>query len=376
MATAFAEPTTAPRPLAVRPPAATIECLCPFCGAFNSGVGRPCRSCGTEDTTAARAAAAKRVGPWFVLNARNPSAPGMSLPALLTMVRQGIVTHRSVIRGPATGQLWRLAGKVRGLSREFGQCYGCGGELAESTAVCPHCDRPQSLPADIDAPAAATGFVAADRRPPKDDLLTPADVAKAFSLGFNPAGAAVGSAAPIHAAPAAGPSLLDRLPEVAPRTLAMFGAGLVAVVGGVWLASQWVGRPPAKPTLAGTVALAAPDREPIARPMIAAPRPLAVRIAGAADVAPVVLARHVDRPPAEDAAMPAAANEPAAAAVEATDDDPKRLMAAGLAAEARGDYGVAVKQYEHLESLSSDQWPAGFKDRLKLARAAARGDND
>ena len=55
-------------------------------------------------------------------------------------------------------------------------------------------------------------------------------------------------------------------------------------------------------------------------------------------------------------------------------DDPKRLMAAGLAAEARGDYAAAVKQYERIESLSSDEWPSGFKDRLSLARSAARGD--
>ena len=96
-----------------------IECLCPFCGALNRGsVGRPCPQCGTEDTTAARAAAlrSQRVGPWFVLAPRNPAAPGVSFPALLGMIRQGTVSERNVVRGPATGQLWRLAGKVRGLS--------------------------------------------------------------------------------------------------------------------------------------------------------------------------------------------------------------------------------------------------------------------
>ena len=69
----------------------------------------------------------------------------------------------------------------------------------------------------------------------------------------------------------------------------------------------------------------------------------------------------------------AVANEPSSAA---TTDDPRQLMAAGLAAEARGDYRGAIGQYERIESLSSDQWPTGLKDRIKLARRAARGDAD
>jgi hypothetical protein len=128
-----------------------VECLCPFCGAFNTGVGRPCGHCALEDTNATRAATTQRVGPWFVLQTRNPSAPGMNFETLQSLIRRHAVVSRSVVRGPTTGQLWRLASKVRGLSREFGQCYDCGEDIERDEEVCPHCDRLQSLPDTAEA---------------------------------------------------------------------------------------------------------------------------------------------------------------------------------------------------------------------------------
>ena len=403
MATAFADTdsftatTDAPAriPAPADRPANTVECLCPFCGAFNAGVGRPCGTCGTEDTTAARAAARKRVGPWFVLNTRNPAAPGMGLPALLAMVRQGTVTDRSVVRGPATGQLWRLAGKVRGLSREFGLCYGCGGELTAGAGLCPHCQRPQSLPADIDADPAPAGFVAADRRPPRDDLLTPRDVAKAFSLGYGPGSASTPPVSLDALLPrSVGPQLMDR-PQ--PRVVAAVVAGVIALTACGWLISRvaTASHRTATPALASavkpaTVVTVPPVTVPpvtvpavaaVSLPVVPVAPPVAPSVARA--FVPEPMSRStmiVHRPPVvavDDTAVPAAAtlNEPSAT-VAADEDDPKQLMATGLAAEARGDYAVAVKQYERLESLSNSQWPADLKDRLKLARRAARGDVD
>ncbi len=123
-----------------------IECLCPFCGSFNAGVGKPCVECALEDTDLTRAAATQRVGPWFVLQMRNPSAPGVTFETLQALIRRHVVTPRSVVRGPTTGQLWRLASKVRGISREFGQCYDCGEDVERDEMVCPNCERLQTLP--------------------------------------------------------------------------------------------------------------------------------------------------------------------------------------------------------------------------------------
>ena len=367
----------------------TVECLCPFCGSFHTGVGRPCSHCGTEDTTAARTAARKRVGPWFVLQTRNPAAPGMSFPALLAAIRSGRVTDRSVVRGPATGQLWRLAGKVRGVSREFGLCYACHGELTIADPLCPHCQRPQSLPADVDAspaPPAPNAYVPADRGdrpPPKHDLLTPRDVAKAFSLGFS---ASTG----VRSTPAQGVPLTDLLPSsppaagVNPRLLAAAALALVALVAGGWTLSRLFTRPaPVVARQTVTIAAVPPptpsaeDPVTFAPPVSLPPRPRQPVAGMPTSVGPMArpafLVRRLTPPPA----APAVATEPTLAGESiAATDDPKQLMSAGLAAEARGDYRDAVRQYERIESLSSDQWPADLKDRLKLARRAARGDGD
>ncbi|MBC8109222.1 MAG: hypothetical protein H7Z14_21730 [Anaerolineae bacterium] len=125
--------------------------VCPFCGTHNAGPNEPCPRCTMEDTAATRQATKARIGPWYVLQARNPAAPGMKFSTLLALVGKGQVTPRSVVRGPTTHQLWRFAAHVRGLSREFGICYSCGEAVEKVVPICPHCDRTQEPPADPDA---------------------------------------------------------------------------------------------------------------------------------------------------------------------------------------------------------------------------------
>ena len=113
------------------PPAKPIEiqCLCPFCGAFNSGILKPCAHCEMEDTTAARDANRQRSGLWFVMPPNGPASAGMNFDAIVALISRQLILPRTVVRGPTTGQLWRLASKIRGLSREFGHCYACGGDI-------------------------------------------------------------------------------------------------------------------------------------------------------------------------------------------------------------------------------------------------------
>ena len=124
--------------------------VCPFCGQQKSASSEPCPRCTMEDTPATRQATKARIGPWYVLQNRSPSAPGMKYATLLWLVNKGHVTPRSVVRGPTTYQLWRYAAHVRGLSREFGLCYSCGGAVQKSDHLCPHCERPQDPPVDPD----------------------------------------------------------------------------------------------------------------------------------------------------------------------------------------------------------------------------------
>jgi hypothetical protein len=145
-------PKDVDQPAEVGQPAAPLMSVCPFCGAIsekkNDGA---CPRCKMDNTALTRQATRARVGPWYVMQARNPSAPGMKCGTLLALIRKGQVTPRSVIRGPTTFQLWRFAARVKGISREFGLCYSCGGEVQRTSTFCPRCSRSQELPPNPDA---------------------------------------------------------------------------------------------------------------------------------------------------------------------------------------------------------------------------------
>ena len=123
---------------------------CPFCGSVSERSASPCARCGMDNTPEARKATKQRIGPWYVLQARNPAAPGMRFETLLSFVRKGRVRARSVVRGPTTHQLWRFAAHVKGLSREFGMCFSCGSVMETTANICPQCNRLQEPPVNPD----------------------------------------------------------------------------------------------------------------------------------------------------------------------------------------------------------------------------------
>lgn len=125
--------------------------VCPFCGAISEKTDGACSRCKMENSAMTRQATRARVGPWYVMQSRNPSAPGMKCSTLLALIRKGQITPRSVIRGPTTYQLWRFAARVKGISREFGLCYSCGGEVQRTSTFCARCSRSQELPPNPDA---------------------------------------------------------------------------------------------------------------------------------------------------------------------------------------------------------------------------------
>ncbi len=130
---------------------AEAKFVCPFCGSVNETAEGPCPRCTMENTAAGRKATKARIGPWYVLQRRNPAAPGMRFETLLSFVRKGRIKPHSVVRGPTTHQLWRFASQVKGVSREFGLCYSCGGGISPQAQVCPQCNRLQEPPPAPDA---------------------------------------------------------------------------------------------------------------------------------------------------------------------------------------------------------------------------------
>jgi len=125
--------------------------VCPFCGAVREQSDGVCPRCTMENSPATRQATKSRIGPWYVLQSRNPAAPGMKFETLLAFIHKGRVKARSIVRGPTTHQLWRFAAHVKGLSREFGICYSCCEAIATTASICPHCNRSQELPANPDS---------------------------------------------------------------------------------------------------------------------------------------------------------------------------------------------------------------------------------
>ena len=124
--------------------------VCPFCGTVSDRVDEACRRCTMENTALTRQATRARIGPWYVMQARNPAAPGMKCSTLLALIRKGQITPKSVIRGPTTHQFWRFAARVKGISREFGVCFSCGTRLDSKSSECPRCGKSQELPANPD----------------------------------------------------------------------------------------------------------------------------------------------------------------------------------------------------------------------------------
>lgn len=151
-------PETSPTAVAGSPPARR---LCPFCGTVNErDAAVACSKCGMEDTPATRDATRARIGPWHVLQSRNPAAPGMKFSTLLSLIRKGQVTQRSIVRGPTTSQFWTVAARVKGLSREFGVCYQCSGQIESTANICPHCQKLQEPPINPDVLLEASGETA------------------------------------------------------------------------------------------------------------------------------------------------------------------------------------------------------------------------
>lgn len=130
------------------PPVESV--VCPFCAHVRTEATGSCPKCTMEDTPTTRRSTGERIGPWFVLQRKNPTAPGLRLSVLLTLARRGHVTAKSIVRGPTTGQFWRYASQVKGLSRVFGTCWHCGGSVSPDATNCPRCRSAQEIPDDPD----------------------------------------------------------------------------------------------------------------------------------------------------------------------------------------------------------------------------------
>lgn len=405
-------------------PAPVDRYVCPYCGLVGTRPDGPCSRCTIEDSPQTRQATKARIGPWYVLQARNPAAPGMKWSTLLALVKKGQVTPRSVVRGPTTHQLWRLASQVRGLSREFGLCYSCGLDIPRATNQCPHCDRLQEPPPNPDvllepSPGTAAGAsgralgdpsaprtaavgastqLASTRSPARDDagLLSARELATAFQLDFRDPGsptapvvarpgagrAVAGNGASVLVEPASHPPRRRRLRRAALVLLLLAGTGAGAMLwftpeyraqavawyeqGRNWGMAKW--RQWQQSTAATTDA--APPVQSHATAEVV-DRPEAPSSASATVREPPVAVKTVE-PADAPKPKPTQPPPPTAAAVDeslAPDERARLLRRSAIDAEAAGDYRRAVQLYEQIRKLPREFWPSDLQLRLDAARA-------
>jgi hypothetical protein len=387
--------------------------VCPYCGHQNASATEACPRCTMEDTPATRQATKARIGPWYVLQSRNPAAPGMKYATLLALIHKGHVTARSIVRGPTTHQLWRFAAHVRGVSREFGLCYSCGGDIERDSSICQHCQRTQDAPVEPDvlleprlgaAPVPPEGIAAdvpsyaarmrelhrqrslgeaesrngADRPQPGAPAMQQRLRQDATRRGDGRVVSAMELAAALQ--DESGTSLK------APRKIffkAVAALLLMAVAGGtfVWFfmpeyrkpALTWVNDTwdnvkakvdaiewpkisthgnPEKDDVPAPIVHSAPPPAPIA---IAAPEPQPAPVQAAAP------APTVEAPPA--APIPP---NPAVALEQS-----RKLWGQAIDAEAKQDFAGAAKLYQEIKRLPNDTWPAGLDFRLEFVQRRA-----
>jgi hypothetical protein len=424
--------------------------VCPFCGTIGDKPDRPCARCLLEDTPQARQSTRWRLGPWYVLQSRNPSAPGMKYTTLLALVRKGQITAKTIIRGPTTQQFWKFAGQVKGVSREFGVCWACGTVLHPTASSCSRCNKSQELPANPDvllenenaegkplyvdispkpvdtfksgdgkrpgnaaprpsAPmpsAAATMAVAAGLTPPElaDDelktrpdqrqspekILSPRDLAAAFSLQYNPK----------SDLPPRAPSAPQRAPSRHTGRLIAISMVVLLLAAGVVVMSLPALRTPTLAWLhqmAGAAQTTPADSVPTETFKISStdrpdwamkPPPSDPSLQTPVSQTPVPQSNA----PTDNPTPPASPNQPVAnnptpaqapvtpvdnpatppvkpvASSQDLDALAMQLRANGLDAESKHDYAAAQYFYEQIEKLPRDHWPADTDQLLKAAQ--------
>jgi len=372
--------------------------VCPYCGSVNEKSTAPCPRCTMEDSPATRAATKARIGPWYVLQSRNPSAPGMKWSTMLSLINRGQVTPRSIVRGPTTHQLWRFAAHVKGLSREFGLCYSCGQEIEKTANQCPHCDRLQEPPINPDAlletresaprppavqreiraaddasePTAKSQIAVREDELPRDwkpdaGILSARELAAAFQLDFKP------TANTVARDPAA-PKKPRSVGKILSLLLVLAAGGVAALmyfkpeyraqatsqwsqVSG-WAHLKWDSlNAPEKPNLLKDLQTNQPvidtSASPATQEQPQAVTPFEPQNATPPENPPVT-------PPTPQPVMVQPMTDPA--------DQSRQWWGQALDAESRGDYVQAVELYEKIKQLPQSVWPINLDLKLQEAK--------
>ena len=115
--------------------------VCPVCGKAQQETS-VCKVCSSSLDAEGLLYAEGSIGPWWVRDEKSPFAPGMTYDHLAELARRGEIERHSILRGPTTRQLWRVARKVPGIAHLLGRCHSCGEHVDPHSRNCDSCKVP------------------------------------------------------------------------------------------------------------------------------------------------------------------------------------------------------------------------------------------
>jgi hypothetical protein len=409
-----------------------VSGVCPFCAHVRSDSVGPCPKCTMEDTPTTRRSTGERIGPWYVLQKKNPTAPGLKFSVLIALIRRGHVTPSSIVRGPTTAQLWKQASQVKGLSRLFGLCWHCRSSVSPESTVCSRCKSAQDISGDPDAFIESLGTLPVMREIPSavelNSVASEPSPAPVPEVELPVSGASPVSSADSYERPAAVSPRSSTETIMSARELAqvfqldakkptftqrlgraiwfLFKAGVVLAIVGVaagaavmffkpelaeqakefvkpYINSIRGGSTPS--TLPATMPAFVPTTQqsgatsnlnpptPTPTSIAAAPAPVATKQPEPTRVEP-------PKPPAADPVeVKPAKPAPASSEIMTMEEAVERgqiLRRQAIEAEAKSDWFAAVYLYEQIEKLPKEARPTDLDSRLAAARARAAAKRD
>ena len=112
--------------------------VCPVCGETQQETS-VCRVCNNSLDKDGMLYAEGSIGPWWVRDKERPFAPGMTYDHLAAMIKRGEVERHTIIRGPTTRQLWKVARRVVGIAHLLKRCHSCGEHVESRARQCESC---------------------------------------------------------------------------------------------------------------------------------------------------------------------------------------------------------------------------------------------
>lgn len=112
--------------------------VCPVCGEAQQETS-VCRECDNSLDTDGLLYAESSIGPWWVRDKKYPFKPGMTYDHIAEMAKNGEIALHSIIRGPTTRQLWKVARRVQGIAHLLERCHKCGEHVGMDARECSAC---------------------------------------------------------------------------------------------------------------------------------------------------------------------------------------------------------------------------------------------